>query len=296
VSPCPIGSGLKAPPENRELIVGGGICCTAYSWYRLSWMISKTMVGGSIRNAITLVVLGLVIFCFQAAQSGSVVAFATRLTSPLGLFGLFCFCIGLYKARRVKKGDQSDRSLFTRHPSGSSPETRRILDSFAPGGNVYRWAARLSWWIGLFTALVLFALVPRWYFGVPIALLGFWLSTSASGASWAIIRGAFFWKREEGDDWRHLWLHRISLLVLLPAMSVGLAGLLYIPNWQDFQFNGHPSLVAVAGSVVIGGIAFAFGFGLTAWTLHSIATLLLGLRKIRLLNFKVTKRSSRERC
>jgi|SRR5882672_28575 len=162
-------------------------------------------------------------------------------------------------------------------------ETRGISDSFAPGGTAYRWAARLSWCIGLVTALVLFVLIPHWYLAIPIALLGFWLSTAASGASWATIRRAFFWKHQEGDDWRHLWLHRLSLLIVLPAILVGLAGLLYVPNWQDFQYNGHPSLVAVAGSVAIGASAFALGFGLTAWILLSIAALSLGLRaKVRL--------------
>jgi len=160
-------------------------------------------------------------------------------------------------------------------------EHEPIGASSAPGGSAYRWVARVSWLVGVFTALAIFALVPHWYLGIPCALLGFWLSTAVSGASWAVIRGALFWKHQEGDDWRHLWLHRLSLFTLFPATLIGLGGLLYIPNWSDFEFNGHPSLVAVGGSVALGAVAFNLGFGLTAWSLHAIAALLLGLRRGR---------------
>jgi hypothetical protein len=154
-----------------------------------------------------------------------------------------------------------------------------LADSVAPGGLVYRWVTRVSWLVGIFTALTIFAIIPRWYFGILLALLGFWLSTAVSGASWAVVRGAFFWSREEGDDRRHLWLHRLSLLTLLPAMFLGTAGFVFVPNWSDFEFNGHPSLLAVGGSVAVGVIAFNLGFGLTAWSLHTVAAWLLGLRK-----------------
>jgi len=126
---------------------------------------------------------------------------------------------------------------------------------------------------------VLFGLIPHWYFALPIALLGFWLTTALCGASWAVVRGALFWKPEPGDNWRHLWLHRVSAIILLPATLVGSLGLLYIPNWQDFEWNGHPSLVAVAGSIGLGLLTFILGFGLTAWTLFRLAVTLLGLRR-----------------
>jgi hypothetical protein len=69
----------------------------------------------------------------------------------------------------------------------------------------------------------------------------------------------------------------MAVIILLPATIVGLAGLLYIPNWQDFEYNGHPSLVAIAGSVGLGLLVFVLGFGLAAWALFRVATTLLGL-------------------
>jgi hypothetical protein len=155
---------------------------------------------------------------------------------------------------------------------------QRLSDSASPGGGAYKWAARLSWLSGLVAAGILFVVIPHWYLALPVALIGFWLTTGLGGASWAVIRGAFFWKRKPGDDRRHLWLHRLSLVILLPATVVGVAGLLYLPNWKDFEFNGHPSLLAVAGSVGIGILAFVLGFGLTAWVSFRLAVRLLGLR------------------
>jgi hypothetical protein len=140
------------------------------------------------------------------------------------------------------------------------------------------WAARLTWCAAFVTSLVLFILIPHWYFALPVALFGFWLTTALGGAAWAVIRGALFWKPEPGDDRRHLLLHRLAVIILLPATLVGVAGLLYIPNWQDLQVNGHPSLVAVAGSVGLGLSAFVLGFGATAWALFGLAAALLGLR------------------
>jgi hypothetical protein len=154
---------------------------------------------------------------------------------------------------------------------------QKLSDTAAPGGSVYTWAARLSWLAGLAAWAILFLLIPHWYFALPVALLGFWLTTATCGASWAVVRGALFWNPEPGDDRRHLWLHRMAAIILLPATIVGLAGLFYIPNWQDFEYNGHPSLVAVAGSVGLGLLAFILGFGLTAWTLHRAAAGFLGV-------------------
>ena len=69
----------------------------------------------------------------------------------------------------------------------------------------------------------------------------------------------------------------MAAIILLLATIVGIAGLRYIPNWQDFEYNGHPSLVAVAGSMALGFLAFVMGFGLTASTLFRVAAMLLGL-------------------
>ncbi len=162
-------------------------------------------------------------------------------------------------------------------PNAKRSLFQRLSGSAAPAGAAYMRAARLSWWIGLATAVILFLLIPHWYFGLPVALFGFWLTTAACGASWAVIRGALFWKPEPGDDYRHLWLHRLSALILVPASLVGVAGLVYIPNWQDFEYNGHPSLVAVAGSVGVGVVGFVLGFALTASSLHLVAIRFLGL-------------------
>jgi hypothetical protein len=68
----------------------------------------------------------------------------------------------------------------------------------------------------------------------------------------------------------------MAVIILFLATIVGVAGLLYIPNWQDFEYNGHPSLVTVAGTIGLGLLAFVLGFGLTAWTLFRIAAIRTG--------------------
>lgn len=154
---------------------------------------------------------------------------------------------------------------------------RRLAFSSAPFGTLYRAVALLSWLEAIVSAGIVFALIRRWYFALPAAALSFWISQSLNGKSWAVVRGALFWRPEIGDDYRHARLHRLAIFTLLIASAVGLAAFKYIPNWNDFEFNGHPSLVAVAGSVAIGLVALTSAFGLTAWALFSISVRTVGL-------------------
>lgn len=153
----------------------------------------------------------------------------------------------------------------------------RLDFSSAPHGNLYRAVALLSWLGALASGGIVFALIQRWYVALPAAALTFWISQALNGRSWAVVRGALFWKPEIGDDYRHARLHRLAVFALLIASAAGLAAFKYIPNWNDFEFNDHPSLVAVAGSVAIGLVALSWAFGLTAWVLFSISVRAVGL-------------------
>jgi hypothetical protein len=126
-----------------------------------------------------------------------------------------------------------------------------------PGGQAYVWANRISWCIGIFAALVLLALVPHWYITLPVALFGCWVTTSLCGFLWHQVR--------EGLNCTDQ-LHRILAAVTLTlAVPVGLGALYLVPNWGDFDFNGHPSLVAVAGSVCLGILSFLLAAGVVAF-------------------------------
>ena len=125
-----------------------------------------------------------------------------------------------------------------------------------PGARAYMRAARLSWWIGLAAALILFTVVPHWYFGLPLALLGFWLTNSLCGMLWYEVREALACEDR---------LHRsLAGFILIIAFLIGTAAFCLIPNWSDFDFNGHPSLVALAGSLVMGVLAFTIAGGVVA--------------------------------
>jgi hypothetical protein len=154
--------------------------------------------------------------------------------------------------------------------------------SFALGGRAYMLASRFSWWIGLTTAAIIFFLVPHWYISLPVAAVSFGLTTAMCGVAWATITNALSWKAQPDDDYRHLWFHRSAMAALVPASIVGIAGFVYIPNWTDFQFNGHRSVVAVTGSLVLGLVALTWGFGITAWIITRMAALGLGLCRQRL--------------
>lgn len=151
--------------------------------------------------------------------------------------------------------------------------------SAAPFGALYTGVARLSWLVALASAALVFALISHWYIGLPVALLAFWISQALSGNAWAVVRGALFWRPEPGDDYRHARLHRLAISILLLASTIGIAAFRYIPNWTDFEFNGHPSLVAVAGSIAIGLVAMFWAFGITAWALFTISVRLVGLSR-----------------
>jgi hypothetical protein len=121
-----------------------------------------------------------------------------------------------------------------------------------PSGRV----RRVSRWLGVAAALVLFALVPPWYVGLPLAVFGFWLSNRLCA-----ILGYQLDEALCCDDRLHRVLAAVTLLLGAP---IGTAGFCLVPNWNDFEVNGHPSLVAVAGSVIIGVVSFAMTAGLVA--------------------------------
>jgi tellurite resistance protein TehA-like permease len=126
-----------------------------------------------------------------------------------------------------------------------------------PGAQAYVWANRISWCIGIFAALVLFALVPHWYIALPVGLFGCWVTTSLCGLLWYELREAFNCTDQ---------LHRIlAAVTLILALLVGLVALYLIPNWSDFDFKGHPSLVAVAGSALLGVLSFILAAGAVAF-------------------------------
>jgi len=128
--------------------------------------------------------------------------------------------------------------------------------SAEPDGRAYIWASRISWCIGIFTALILFTLIPRWYIALPVALFGCWVTTSLCGLLWYHLREVLIC----GDR-----LHKtLSALILAVAISVGVIGFCLVPNWSDFEFNDHPSLVAVAGSVALGTVSFVVCSGMVA--------------------------------
>ena len=129
--------------------------------------------------------------------------------------------------------------------------------SLGPGGQAYAWAGRVSWWLGAIAALILFALVPHWYLALPVALLGFWLTSGLCGLLWYELREATTCVDR---------LHRtVAALTLILAVPAGVVAFCLVPNWSDFEFNGHPSLVAVAGSLLLGMLSFATAGGLVVF-------------------------------
>ena len=155
----------------------------------------------------------------------------------------------------------------------------KLASTAAPFGALYRYVIRLSWLTALASGLITFSLIRRWYIRLPSAVLAFWLSQALNATSWAVIRGALFWSPQPGDDKRHARLHKLAIFVVLVSSAIGIAAFRFVPNWTDFDFNGHPSLVAVAGSLVIGLVALFWAFGLTAWVLFSISVRLVGLSR-----------------
>jgi hypothetical protein len=111
--------------------------------------------------------------------------------------------------------------------------------------------------MGLLAALFLFALIPHWYKALPVAIVGWWVTV--------VLCCCFCYELQEVlicSDWIH---RAIAALILIFAVPVGLIGFCLIPNWRDFEFIGHPSLIAVAGSVVMGMVSFALGSGIVAF-------------------------------
>ncbi len=125
-----------------------------------------------------------------------------------------------------------------------------------PGGRAYVWANRVSWCAGLFAAFTVFSLIPPWYVGLPLGLVAIWVTTALSGIVWYQVRELLSCTER---------LHRIqSGLILAIAIPIGLIALIIIPNWKDFEYNGHPSLLAVAGSILMGLVAFVYGAGIVS--------------------------------
>ena len=54
----------------------------------------------------------------------------------------------------------------------------------------------------------------------------------------------------------------ITLVVAVPA---GYIAFYLVPNWSDFEYNGHPSLVAFAGSVLLGVLSFILAAGVVSF-------------------------------
>ena len=54
-------------------------------------------------------------------------------------------------------------------------------------------------------------------------------------------------------------------MTLILAVPAGVVAFCLVPNWNDFRFNGHPSLVAVAGSLLLGVLSFATAGGLVVF-------------------------------
>jgi len=134
--------------------------------------------------------------------------------------------------------------------------------SAEPDGRVYVWAKRFSNCVGMFAALFLFLLIPRWYVAIPAAIFGFWLITCLCGLLWYHLREALSCNNR---------IHKVlSALTLATAIPVGIIGFFLVPNWSNFDFNGHPSLVAVAGSVVLGILSFVVGSGVIALVVSAI--------------------------
>ena len=135
---------------------------------------------------------------------------------------------------------------------------RRFLDlDTQPGSWGYMWANRVSWCMGIFAALTLFALIPYWYIALPVALFGCWMTTVLCGSLWFELGEVF-----NCTDRLHPILAAFVLILAAPA---GFVAFRLIPNWSDFEFNGHPSLVAVAGSVLLGILSFVLGAGIVAF-------------------------------
>ena len=131
-----------------------------------------------------------------------------------------------------------------------------------PGGRAYAWANRISWCAGIFSAFTLFSLIPRWYFGLPVALIGVWVTTALSGIIWYQFRELVSCNQP---------FHRLRAgIILVLAVPIGCIALCLIPNWKNFEFNGHPSLVAVAGSVLLGIVSFIYGAGIVTFLCTAI--------------------------
>ena len=135
--------------------------------------------------------------------------------------------------------------------------------SAEPGERANVWAGRFSNCVGMFAALFLFLLIPRWYVAIPAAILGFWLITCLCGLLWYHLQEAL-----SCNDRIHKVL---SALTLAAAIPVGIIGFCLVPNWSDFEFNGHPSLVAVAGSIALGTVSFVIGSGVIALVVSAIS-------------------------
>jgi len=137
-----------------------------------------------------------------------------------------------------------------------------------PGGRGYAVANIISLCAGLFGAFVAFSLVQPWYVGLPVAIITIWITTGLSGLVWYQLRE--FLNCSEKS-------HRIqSGMILSASLPIGLIALLTIPNWNDFEYNGHNSLLALAGSIMMGLLSFIYGAGIV--TLLGISVILIRKR------------------
>src|SRR5581483_7563199 len=116
--------------------------------------------------------------------------------------------------------------------------------------------------------------VSHWY-ATFLVFTVFLVCEFICSAGWVVVREALFWKPDDGTTLR---LHRMAILCLVLSSSIGIAALVWVPNWQDFTYNGHKSLVAVAGSVILGIVAFSWGFSLAGWASMGIGSRMVGMR------------------
>lgn len=124
----------------------------------------------------------------------------------------------------------------------------------APGGQWYKLANVLSWCAGIFAAFIAFTFVTPWYFGLPAAIFTLWATTALAGLIWYQVRELF-----SCNETSHRAKTKAILLIAIPS---GLVAFFTIPNWESFEFNGHPSLVAVGSSVLMGVVSFIYAAGI----------------------------------
>ncbi len=110
---------------------------------------------------------------------------------------------------------------------------------------------------GTFAAFFLFALIPHWYIALPAALFGWWATVT--------LCVLLSYQLRETLTCPNLFHRILSGIILIIAIPVGLIAFYLIPNWEDFDFNGHSSLLAVFGSVAMGVVSFTLASGMVGF-------------------------------